>query len=331
MKQILVACDQSQMDMPLRRSLAHLVKSCDITVVHNGYTAFEEIGAHPFDLLVIDFKLSGIDSLELVESVQYIDPGVPVILMLPQEYQSIRDTSLGFGVQSITCPFKPLKFLRLVDRLLHQQLNRYRQLAGMLETALETLRAKTNTPCAFLVKNDGQLLLANGNIRGEMLESLGNLAVGVSVLDEELKRLFAQDQTLRANYGQAQQNHGLYVVPATKRLSLALLSSLTDETWNADAIWQSLNETADNVRQAFEHYHQNAADSSLATGSPDILAQDHVFIPLSLEIEAALSEVGPVSEQDEIEETEDEVAVNWEIISSSSSLLSRLHNLTRSD
>ena len=133
MKRILVACDPSRMDAPLRRSLAHLIKSCDISIVHNGHAAFDEIGAKPFDLIVVDFQLTGIDSLELVESLQYIDPGVPVILLIQESHKSIKDEAPRAKAQPILCPFNPLKFLRLVDKLLHQQLNRYRQLAGTLQ------------------------------------------------------------------------------------------------------------------------------------------------------------------------------------------------------
>jgi len=90
MKRILVACDHARMDAPLRRSLAHLVKSCDISVVHDGHGAFEEISLQPFDLIIIDFALSGIDGLELVESIQYIDPGVPVILLVQPAHKAIK-------------------------------------------------------------------------------------------------------------------------------------------------------------------------------------------------------------------------------------------------
>jgi CheY-like chemotaxis protein len=228
MKRILVACDPASMDAPLRRSLAHLVKSCEIDVVHDGYAAFEELSAHPFDLLVFDFSLSGIDSLELVESVQYIDPGVPVILLLQAAHKSMRE-SASLKAHPMLCPFKPLKFLRLVDKLLHQQLNRYRQLAGALETALEALRQQTGTPCVFLVEENGQLLLTKGELGADLVDALGNLVVGLAVLDEEMDQLFSRDETLYHHYHTAPKDHGLYVIPLTANLRLALLSPLATE------------------------------------------------------------------------------------------------------
>lgn len=323
MKRILVACDPSRMDASLRRSLAHLIKSCDISIVHDGYAAFEEIGTKPFDLIVVDFQISGIDSLELVESLQYIDPGVPVILIVQENLKSIRDEGPRLKAQTIVIPFKPLKFLRLVDKLLHQQLNRYRQLAGTLETTLEVLCQETGTPSVFLVEDDGQILLAYGEIEGELLGQLGNLAVGVSMLDEELERLFSQDDNLRTHY-QTQKDHGLYVIPVTINLRLALLSPLAGQPESADKIWALMDQAATDIQTAFDRYSQQD------TAESEIL-RDHVFIPLSLEVSEELSLESVTPEESYESPDEEELAVNWEILSSTSNVLSRLQNFISTD
>jgi DNA-binding response OmpR family regulator len=323
MKRILVACDPSRMDAALRRSLAHLIKSCDISIVHNGHAAFDEIGIRPFDLIVIDFQISGIDSLELIESLQYIDPGVPVILMIQESQKSIRDEGSRLRAQTIVMPFNPLKFLRLVDKLLHQQLNRYRQLAGTLETTLEVLCQETGTASVFLVEDDGQILMAYGEIEGELLGQLGNLAVGVSMLDEELERLLSQDENLRTHY-QQQKDHGLYVIPVTANLRLALLSPLAEQPQAADQIWALMDKAATDTQTAFDRYSQQDA------GESEIL-RDHVFIPLALEVDGELS-VESVIPEETFESAEDqELAVNWQILSSNSNVLSRLQNFIRTD
>ena len=334
MKKILVAYDPSRMDAPLRRSLAHLVKSCEIKVVQDGFAAFDEISVHPFDLIVADFQLSGIDSLELVESVHFIDPGVPVILMMQKDHTLVSRTAHHFKAHSIRCPFKPLKFLRLVDKLLHQQLNRYRQLAQTLETVLETLCSQTDTPCTFLVEDNGQVLVSKGEMEGTVLEALGNVAVGLSLLDEELKRLFAKDETLHTHYQQAQRNHGLYVINVIEHLRLALLSPLT-ESRDRSEIWQWLEKAAIDVKIAFDHYNESVATTEPAGNGKEvdkhqIVSQDHVFIPLSLEADMDEAPVETVQLEGHDDE-EDEVAVNWEIISSTSNLLTRLRDLSQSD
>jgi len=311
------------MDAPLRRSLAHLIKSCEISIVHNGFAAFDEIGTKPFDLIVIDFQISGIDSLELVESLQYIDPGVPVILMIQESHKSIREEGPRLRAQTIVAPFKPLKFLRLVDKLLHQQLNRYRQLAGTLEATLEALCRETGTPSVFLVEDNGQILMAFGELEGELLAQLGNLAVGVSMLDEELERLFSQDEKMRTHY-QQQKDHGLYVIPVTVNLRLALLSPLAGQAQSAEQIWVLMDKAATDTQTAFDRYSQQD------TAVSEIL-RDHVFIPLSLEVNRELSPESEAPEETYESAEEQELAVNWEILSSNSNVLARLQNFIRTD
>ena len=332
MKRILVACDHSRMDAPLRRSLAHLVKSCDISVAHDGHSAFEEISLQPFDLIIIDFALGGIDSLELVESIQYIDPGVPVILLVQPAHKAIK-TAAFLKAQPIMCPFKPLKFLRLVDKLLHQQLNRYRQLANTLETALETLRQQTNTPGVFLIEDNGQVLLSKGDLGEILLEALGNLAVGLTVLDEELNKLFVQDKVLHNHYQQAPKDHGLYVTPVSGNLHLALLSPLTPLAPTADAIWPWLDKAAINIHLAFDRYNQAiTGEGPDESAKYQIKPQEHLFIPLSLESTLSEASAAPVrAEISDDSEDEEEIAVNWQIITNASNLLARLQSLSQNE
>ena len=103
-KNIIVVCEQSHIDEPLRRSLAHLVKSCEITIVHSGHQFFDAFLANSFDLIIVDFELPEGDSLELVESVQYVDLGVPVILMLEQTHKAIWDTARNLRLILLFAP-----------------------------------------------------------------------------------------------------------------------------------------------------------------------------------------------------------------------------------
>lgn len=334
MKKILVACGQSQIDVPLRRSLAHLVNSCEIDVVHNGYAAFNQIGGQTYDLIIVDFELSGIDSLELIESVQYIDPGVPVILMLKQTHKPIWSTARNFTANPIVRPFKALSFLRLVDKLLHRQLNRYRQLANTLKTLLETLRTKTSALCAFLVEDSGQILISSGEISKTTLEVVGNLAVGRSSFDEEFKRSLAQDKVLKSHY-QAHRDYGLYIVPVFENLRLVLFSSPATEAQETDEIWHWVDTTAIDAKAAFDSYTQQspraAPGSRAAKAEMESTPEDHMLIPLHLtpDFDEAHLEPAPPEQEEDEGEGKDEITANWEIISNTSNLLGRLQDYCR--
>lgn len=321
MKKILLACDPSHIDTPLRRSLGHLLKSaCQIDVAHNGSQVFDQLHDQAYDLIIVDFEIPGADSLELVESAQYIDPGVPIILMLQAEHRAIWDTACRLKAAPITRPFKPLKFLRLVDKLLHQQLNRYRRLGETLTAALEDLCAQTAGPCAFLVEESGQVLMTAGEPGGWPVDELGRLIAEKAMPDG--KPGHTDHLAAPAPAGSPLppgQECGLYVILVTDNLRLALLSA-PPVGRNGHLTWPAVDVAARQIRAAF--YSQVACGDSEAS-LPQALATPHRFITLTLRPAACPPAAAPDPEtQDEWDQ--EDTAVNWGIITHNSDLLSRL-------
>jgi DNA-binding NarL/FixJ family response regulator len=307
-KNILLACENNRIDVPLRRSLAHLVKSCEISIAHNGYELFEQLSGNVFDLFIIDFEISDFDSLELVESLRYIDPGVPIILMLEEAHKAIWDTVHHLEARPIMRPFKPLRFLRLVDKLLHQHLNYYRKLTENLKTTLDTLRTQTVSPGAFLVEETGEILIASGHVKGIPRDELGKLVVDSVALEN------AEAQSVQFRL---EKNYGLYVTLVAENLYLALVSPIGQDLQESLGTWQQVDETASQVSVAL--YDQSAGDIVPPNGNND--ANSRRFIPLKCNFSHELAEPANVEEFEQ-----DESTVNWGIISNNSNLSSRMEN-----
>lgn len=125
MKEILVTCKDTRSDNLLSRSLMHLERSCKVSIATDGQNAFEKISQQTFDLLIIDNQLPDMNASKLAESINYIDPGVPVILMVDQQQKPVKDAICCAWPHILARPFNPIKFLRLVDRLLYTQSTRY--------------------------------------------------------------------------------------------------------------------------------------------------------------------------------------------------------------
>lgn len=328
MKKILLACDQLHIDVPLRRSLGHLLKSCHIDVVHNGDQVFDVLHRQAYDLIIIDFDMPGADSLELVESVQYIDPGVPVILMLRQAHRSVWDLACHYKAHPIICPFKPLTFLRLVDKLLHRQLNRYRRLADTLTTILETLNTQTAAACAFLSAESGEVLIAAGEKERWPVTELSELVVEAVFADQELPN---ETETTIITPCDSQINKacGLYVTQVTDGLCLTLLSSSAGGLPIKD-VWPALDRAATQIRAAL--YNQVAAGSPTGQGGDEraVLPPTprHRFISVQLQPTSEIcSLVSPAEETEKFDDDWDqETAINWDIITNNSNLLSRLQD-----
>lgn len=317
MKNILLACPQTQIDTALRRCLAHLVSSCQIDIAHNGYQALEALNLKAFDLIMVDFTLPDIDSLELADSVQYIDPGVPVVLIIPQAYQPIAETALKQKVYPIIRPFKPLSFLRLVDQLLHQYLNRYRHLAQTLADNLDRLRVHLHATASFLVDDSGRVMTAAGTLPEPVLESLAQLLVqwhqDTGAAAGQPENLLADPSTEAAS--------GIYYAAITENLFLAVVASSSPHAPQPPGqIWLLLKQVAADIRKAFKLYI-GVTTGMLTLNQPTI---SYHFISYELIAPLLAAPASKLPSNDE-----DEVTINWQIISRESGVLNRLHEFCR--
>ncbi len=328
MKSILIVCDHSKIDTPLRRSLAHLSKSCRITVVANGHRAFVELEARAFDMIIIDSEIIGIDSIEMAESIEYTDPGIPIILMLKQAYRPLWGPARRAKANPILRPFKPLTFLRLVDTLLHQQLERYRDLSETLKSILDKLCTQTKAPNTFLIDNTGQILVSTSEIEDPLLKSLGNLVATKLLPTGQIGEQYIQEETLLAE-DSSEKDHELYLTLVLENLYLSLIYPTTATHLSLTDVRQQLDIAIQSVRQAFSEY--SIIDKS-SFGKDIILDyisisedQPHLQFPLKLGSQQGTATVvttppPPVIQDDE----EEEIAANWQIITESSTVLNRL-------
>lgn len=318
MKNILLACPSTQIDIPMRHSLNHLVSSCQIDIAHNGYQALEALTLKAFDLIIIDFTIPDIDSLELTESVQYIDPGVPVILMIPQAHQSISEAVLKLKAYPVIRPFKPLSFLRLIDQLLHQYLNRYRHLTQNLADHVDKLRLHLHAVAAFLCDDSGYVMTSSGTLPEASLETMAQWLVGWD--QDSVNAQSNQKNTFTAPA--AESAAGIYYTTFTGNLYLAVMVSLPAHSHqSANEIWSLLKQVARDIRKAFKLY-VGVSTGMLDSGQLNI---GYYFIPQSLTPPLWATPSTKVSG------AEDEVALNWQIINRDSNVLSRLHKFCRLD
>ncbi|GAB4458139.1 MAG: hypothetical protein Kow0031_38710 [Anaerolineae bacterium] len=275
--------------------------------------AYQALHNRAFDLIVVDGQIEGIDSLELVESVDVIDPGVPVILMLRQEHRALWGDARALGANPILRPFKPLTFLRLVDTLLHQHLERYRYLSGVMTAALEELSRQPGIACPFLVDDSRQVLMSAGGCDDALLAQVSQLARGglnpAPLPEHEPHPLLPPSP--------AEADHRLCVAPVVENLWLALLTPTSNDPYQL-ARWTHHLHFA--VRQIQAALAENSALEEAAL-QPELPGSDSpLVIPLRLAEPLASGSAAPPPAGND----DDDAAVNWEIITRDSGLLDRL-------
>jgi two-component system alkaline phosphatase synthesis response regulator PhoP len=78
-KSILVVDDDDQILYVWRGALEGHAKEWQVDTAQDGYEALEKIRSTPFDLIVTDLKMPGMDGCDLTVAVRRLDGTVPVI------------------------------------------------------------------------------------------------------------------------------------------------------------------------------------------------------------------------------------------------------------
>jgi len=319
MKNILLVCDRANIDRPLRRSLGHLVNSCQVEVVSDGFEALHELAKRAYNLIIVDFEISGVDSLELLESVTYIDPGVPVILMLKKEHRTLWNDVRTLMAEPILRPFKPISFLRLVDTLLHQHLERYRDLSQIMTATLDSLGNQVGVEFAFLADNTGTVLLSTGQMSDEQRAALGHLAAAQFATEP----LPVASHALPVVCSPAEKDHDLLAANILDNLVLALVAGSSRAQSPAEHLPQAMQAAAQNILLAIQ-------DNVFATpGSPPAMAEtpaEPAPVTIAL-VPLRFNRRDVTSPMDRHQSAAPNEEVNWQILSGNAAVLNRLQNI----
>ena len=120
------------------------------TCVYDGIEAANIVDKQPFDLILLDIMLPGVDGFELME---YIRPlGIPVIFITAKNALNDRVQGLRMGAEDyIVKPFEVLELQARVDGVLRRH--------GKLDTIITVGGLEINTLSMTVVKNGTNITL----------------------------------------------------------------------------------------------------------------------------------------------------------------------------
>ena len=106
-KRVLIADDEENVLFILHGALAKLSDCCDVVAVSNGWSALEQARQSPFDLLLTDLRMPGLDGVALTEQIRALYPGIVVIWMTAYGSADLREQAERLGVYG--CLDKPVE------------------------------------------------------------------------------------------------------------------------------------------------------------------------------------------------------------------------------
>jgi DNA-binding NtrC family response regulator len=117
-KRILIVEDERLIAMALRRALSLSEVDYRVEVCDSAEAALERLGDTCFDLLISDFRLPGMNGLELIERVRQLSPGTRSILITGFGSPQIEEQARRLADAYITKPFHLGDIIQVVRRIL---------------------------------------------------------------------------------------------------------------------------------------------------------------------------------------------------------------------
>ena len=90
-----------------------------VTPVSNGKDAIALIAQAPFDIVLLDEMMPGLDGLSTLEQIKTADPNVPVIMITKNEEEHLMDEAIGRRIDNyLTKPVNPSQIFMACKQLL---------------------------------------------------------------------------------------------------------------------------------------------------------------------------------------------------------------------
>jgi Response regulator containing CheY-like receiver, AAA-type ATPase, and DNA-binding domains len=96
-------------------------KDYDVSTVANGADAVDLVQQRPFDVVLLDEQMPGMEGLEVLDAIKDERPTLPVVLVTKSEEEDLMEAALGNRISDyLTKPVNPSQILLTCKRLLEQ-------------------------------------------------------------------------------------------------------------------------------------------------------------------------------------------------------------------
>ncbi|MFZ5876106.1 MAG: response regulator [Nitrospirota bacterium] len=111
--------DDDQVILDLLREVL-VSEGYDVTVAPNGVDALSQVVDRPFELMITDLGLSGLNGLDLIAATKHCRPGMPIIVLTASQDTTMLREAVRLGASRVILkPQGQRGLLSHVDRLLH--------------------------------------------------------------------------------------------------------------------------------------------------------------------------------------------------------------------
>jgi DNA-binding NtrC family response regulator len=112
---ILVVDDEIDFSTGLREVFSF--RGYDVETVSDGLAALSMIAANPFDAIILDVRMPGMDGMQVLHRILHLAPQTPTILMTGDHLLSDSQAKSGYGAFAyLLKPYPILDLVALIDK-----------------------------------------------------------------------------------------------------------------------------------------------------------------------------------------------------------------------
>jgi CheY-like chemotaxis protein len=272
-KRILIVDDEVSILRVLSDSLGSRGGVDEIVTATDGPSALAHLGRSPFDLVITDYRMTGMNGLELIDAIRSIQPRARVILMTAFGNDELQEEARRR--QAYRYLVKPLTvntFRQVVEEALADMAisrpgililsdERYREALGLLES----LKGSVGARCVFLADAAGHVIAHTGEIDGLSLEQIASLlGGGIATIGACGQSCGDEGESLNLAYHEG-ANHCLYATNVGERLLLITVIRNTPYASRIGSVWYYAQRAAASMRRTL-------GDGDFASPPPELAA-----------------------------------------------------------
>ena len=122
-------------------------KGYAVTSVTNGADAVQHVRDQPFEVVLLDEQMPGMDGLETLEKIKGVRPDVPVVMVTKSEEEHLMEEALGGQISDyLTKPVNPSQILLTCKRLLDRQRLRQESLSQSYLQSFNQIAQRLHEP-----------------------------------------------------------------------------------------------------------------------------------------------------------------------------------------
>ena len=259
-KRILIVDDEESILSVLKRGIEKMNPSYDVMTCLDGYAALQQLKRTQFDLVVTDYRMTGMTGLELLTEAKRISPKTQVIMIT-----AFGDDALEAEVRKqqaydyLTKPLELNEFRNVVSKALGNLAisrpgilvlsdKRYQELSQLVKSLSKDIGSLS----IFLTDSSGQMIVQDGVVENIPVGEISSLLSGSMAGLIEAGILLDKDSgTVNMNYREG-VHHNMYAINVGSNLLLIVLIEKNAYSSKLGSVWYYAHRAALSLKKVFE-------------------------------------------------------------------------------